>query len=339
VAVHPKGRQYTPLTAYFHPFVIQQENSDYEQLSASFAQIFSNAWLEERLFTVQEFRPEAAYQGVGTALRRARQRGADLMIIGFVPYFYAGHTLDDTAITIQINIYETKSSTLLWTMLQSGRIESKRPDDYIYFMHDFRMTDAPFNKIIRSIAADMAIPLKGWLPSPDTTYGFADNARDMTASLSGVPAQPATDTEAESDLPEDAKTAKTAPAAQAPAADPLRPQVNGVNLDIRFDFDKDTIRPESYPLLDALGESLNSPQLKGRNVIVGGHTDARGDDAYNLALSKRRAQSVKTYLVNKWGIAPELIETVGYGKTRPIAKGTTADDMRRNRRVEIRLAE
>ncbi|MFH1914966.1 MAG: OmpA family protein [Pseudomonadota bacterium] len=339
VAVHPKGRQYRPLTAYFHPFIIQQENSDYAQLSVTFARIFNNVWLEERLFTTQEFRPETTYHGVKTALRQARMRGADLTIVGYVPYFYAGHTLDDTAITIQIDIYETTSGTLLWTMLQSGRIESRLPKDYIYFRHEFRMTDAPFDMIIRSIASDMAIPLKSWLPSPDSNFAFADTARDMTANLTGTPA-PAPSA-AGQELPPEAPATKAPapPTPTGPAADLLRPQVNGVNLDIQFDFDKDTVKPESYPLLDALGEALNSPQLKGRSIIVGGHTDARGDDTYNLALSKRRAEAVKAYLVNKWGVAPAQIETAGYGKTRPIATGATANDMRKNRRVEIRLAE
>ena len=338
VAVHPKGRQYSPLTAYFHSFIIQQENSDSAQLSIAFAQIFSNAWLEERLFTVMEFNPDNTYQGVNTALQRAKRLGADLTIVGFVPYFYSGHTLDDTAITIQINIYDTKSATLLWTMLQAGRIETKRPDDYFYFMHEYRMTDAPFNKIIRAIAADMAVPLKGWLPSPDSNYNFARTASDVTANLTGAPVVvPAATGQ---DLPPD-MSAQTTPAPAAPtgpAADLLRPQVNGVNLDIQFDFDTDTIRPESYPLLDALGEALNTQQLKGRSIIVGGHTDSRGDDAYNLALSKRRANAVKAYLVNKWGVAQDLIEAVGFGKTRPIAAGSTTEAMRKNRRVEIRLA-
>lgn len=340
VAVHPKGRQFSPLTAYFHPFLIQQENSDSAQLSIAFAQIFSNAWLEERLFTIMEFNPDATYQGVNTALQRARRRGADLTIVGFVPYFYSGHTLDDTAITIQINIYDTKSASLLWTMLQAGRIETKRPDDYIYFMHEYRMTDAPFNKIIRAIAADMAVPLKSWLPSPDANYNFASTAGDMTASLTGAPVTVPAANAAGQDLPPDepGRTASAPAAPAGPAADLLRPQVNGVNLDIQFDFDKDTIRPESYPLLDALGEALNSQQLKGRSIIVGGHTDSRGDDAYNLALSKRRANAVKAYLVNKWGVAQDLIEAVGYGKTRPIAQGSTSEDMRKNRRVEVRLA-
>jgi OOP family OmpA-OmpF porin len=335
VSVHPRGRQYRPLTAYFHPFVIQQENSDYAQLSNAFAQIFNNVWLEERLFPILEFQPGVPWQGVKTALERARRRGADLLVLGFVPYFYAGHTIDDTAITIQINIYDTETGTLQWTMMQSGRIEDKLPDDYIYFRHEFRLSDAPFNMIIRDIARDMAVPLKSWLPDPDTEFTFAETPAAVTAGLSGNPAG------MEQDLPADEAGTKGKAAARTAADDgqAIRPDVNGVNLNILFEFDKATIRPASYPILDALGEALNSDDLKGRNIIVAGHTDMRGDAAYNLTLSKQRADAVKEYLVGKWSVQPDLIEAVGYGKSRPITQGQTEEERQKNRRVEIRLAQ
>ena len=334
VAVHPRNKQFRPLTAYFHPFYVQQKSSDYEHVSRAISEIFHNAWMEERLFTVQEYQPGTLYEGLNKALDTARRRGADLLILGMVPYFYDGNTLDDTAITIRINIYNAGNGDLLWSMVQSGRIEDRFPDDYIYFRHEFRLPQGPFNKIVRSIAKDMAVPLKAWLPDPDARYDFADNKQGMTAALTPAPDAPPAGEAApmEVELPKE-DTGKDAQAAT------LRPDVKGVNLDIHFDFDKATIRPESHATLDALGQSLNSPELKGRKVIIAGHTDTRGDEKYNLALSQKRADAVKTYLVDKWHVAPELIETVGYGKSRPISTGTTAADQQRNRRVEVRLAE
>lgn len=341
VSVHPKGKQYRPLTAYFHPFVIQQHNSDYRTLSNSFAQIFHSAWTEERLFPVQEFQTGTPYEGKQMALKRARRRGADLLVLGYVPYFFAGHTMDDTAITIQINIYAAGSGTLLWTMMQSGRIEDKLPDDYIYFRHEHRLPEGPFNKLIRAIAKDMAVPLKGWLPAPDTQFQFAETARDVEANL--VPQPPMQDgmgdddsmeAELEQDLP--------AESGESPADEDgktRRPEVQGVNLDIRFETDRDTFKRKSYLLLDSLGEALTSEELKGKKIIIAGHTDSRGDEKYNLSLSRRRARQVKEYLVNKWGIDPALLQTVGYGKTRPLVDGNTPEAHAKNRRVEIRLAE
>lgn len=341
VAVHPRARQFRPLTAYFHPFVIQQHNSDYAHLSTAFAEIFRNAWMEEELFPVMEFQPGTRYEGLETALATARRRGADLLLLGKVPYFYAGNTVDDSAITIRMEIYAAGTGDLLWSMVQSARIEDRLPDDYIYFRHEFRMPQGALDKIIRAIAKDMAIPLKSWLPSPEAAYRFANNAGEVTAALSPAPtptAAPGATAAPEQNLPPEG-TARNGAAASADGAAVVRPDVKGVNLDIRFDFDKTTIRPDSLHLVDAVGEALQSPELKGRRIIIAGHTDDRGDDAYNLALSKRRADAVKAYLVEKWHVAPERIETAGYGKSRPLSTGTTDADRQRNRRVEIRLAE
>lgn len=334
VSVHPKGKQYRPLTAYFHPFVIQQPNSDYQHLSTTFTDIFHMAWMEERLFPIMEMDRKIKYRGVEQGLEKARRRGADLMVIGYVPYFYAGHTVDDTAITIRVDIYAASSGTLLWTMQQSGRIEEIAPDDYIYFRHEFRMTDGPFNAIIRAVAKDMAIPLKAWLPSPDAEYVFAGNQQEVTANLTSEPSERIR--QPEMDENGSAKGYSTPEEAESQAT---RPQINGVNLDIRFDFDKATIKAESFGKLDALGEALNTPELKGRQIIIAGHTDTKGSKKYNLTLSKKRAQSVKQYLVNKWGIDPATMEAVGYGQSRPLNSGITPEEQLRNRRVEIRLAE
>lgn len=356
VSVHPRGRQYTPLTAYFHPFIIQQENADHTALSASFTQMFFNIWTEERLFSTMELAPGYGYQGYSSALESARRRGADLLVMGKVPYFYDGTTLDDSAVTIQVDVYAAGSGTLLWTMLQSASIEQRDPEDYVYFVHETRMSHSPFSQIVRAIARDMAVPLKAWLPDPDADYPYASTPEAVKAGLSAGPTSGAQ----ERDLPPEtgAATHAAGTPTQTPTGQPARtgdrdkaaetgqagdetprPDISGVDLNVRFDFDKATIKPESHAVLDALGETLNSPEFKGRGIVVGGHTDASGSAAYNLTLSKQRAEAVKAYLVNKWRIAPDLVQAVGFGKSRPLTSGTTAEDRQRNRRVEIRMAD
>jgi len=361
VSVHPKGKQYTPLTAYFHPFVIQQESPDHAALSASFTQIFYNAWTEERLFSTMELAPGYGYQGFSSALESARRRGADLLVIGKVPYFYDGTTLDDSAVTIEVDVYAAGSGTLLWTMLQSSRIEQRDPDDFVIVVHETRMSHSPFNQMIRSIAKDMAVPLKAWLPDPDANYPYASTPQGVK---SGLMAPPPANAQGMDLPPETAQTPSTASSAPRSAAnvsngaqsgegaantnpdgteadgdDTPRPDISGVDLNIQFDFDKATIKPESHAVLDALGETLNSPEFKGRGIVVGGHTDASGNAQYNLNLSKKRADAVKAYLVDKWHVAPDLIQTVGFGKSRPLTAGSTPADQQRNRRVEIRMAD
>jgi len=106
---------------------------------------------------------------------------------------------------------------------------------------------------------------------------------------------------------------------------------------IHFEFNKSTIRPISYPILDDVAYLLQiNPQI--RRVRVEGHTDWIGSDAYNQALSERRANAVRDYLIGK-GIAPDRMMAVGYGESRPIADNNTTQGRARNRRTEFTVVE
>ncbi|WP_428061987.1 OmpA family protein [Brevundimonas sp.] len=108
--------------------------------------------------------------------------------------------------------------------------------------------------------------------------------------------------------------------------------------DVLFDFDKATIRPDAEPALARAAELLKSyPRAQ---VSIGGHTDAKGDDAYNEGLSLRRARAVADRLQ---GPAGRSLKAEGFGERRPVApnvKPDGADDpagRQKNRRVEIRI--
>jgi outer membrane protein OmpA-like peptidoglycan-associated protein len=101
---------------------------------------------------------------------------------------------------------------------------------------------------------------------------------------------------------------------------------------IYFDFNKATIKPISFPLLNEVGQALkDNPTI---HVRVEGHTDSRGGDAYNLNLSQRRAESVRAYLIGR-GIDADRMEARGFGKTMPIADNRTEVGRSQNRRVEF----
>ena len=114
--------------------------------------------------------------------------------------------------------------------------------------------------------------------------------------------------------------------------------------DVLFDFDKATIKPEAASALHNVAEIINT-KGKGRGVRVDGHTDAKGNDAYNQKLSERRAASVKQWLMDKEGLANVRMTTQGFGATKPVAPNTkpdgsdNPDGRQKNRRVEIVLAK
>jgi outer membrane protein OmpA-like peptidoglycan-associated protein len=104
---------------------------------------------------------------------------------------------------------------------------------------------------------------------------------------------------------------------------------------IRFDFDKSEIKPEYRDILNRIAGVLLA--LKGYSISVYGYTDDIGTQAYNLNLSKRRAQAVRDFLVQT-GI-PKIITTQGFGKSDPRVHGDTPQARAANRRVEIGLVD
>jgi len=107
-----------------------------------------------------------------------------------------------------------------------------------------------------------------------------------------------------------------------------------VPSDFSFDVGRANVKPEMRPVLDQFAQGLD-PNM---HVRVIGHTDSTGSDAVNNPLSMDRAQSVRSYLVNK-GVSAGRIDTDGKGSYLPVADNTSPNGRARNRRVEIFLRE
>jgi outer membrane protein OmpA-like peptidoglycan-associated protein len=101
-----------------------------------------------------------------------------------------------------------------------------------------------------------------------------------------------------------------------------------------FDTDKATLRPESFGELQRLIDLLQSRPTM--NISIDGHTDDRGTKQHNATLSKARAATVRTYLIDK-GIDASRLTSAGWGSERPLSKGTTDAIRQRNRRVEFTI--
>ena len=110
---------------------------------------------------------------------------------------------------------------------------------------------------------------------------------------------------------------------------PKYTEEKGVFEDIYFDFDKYDIRPDAKPILESLSDWLikNKPS----KLLIEGHCDERGTSEYNLALGDRRAKATKDYLV-ALGVSSGRIETISYGKEKPICTEATEECWQKNRR-------
>jgi outer membrane protein OmpA-like peptidoglycan-associated protein len=106
-----------------------------------------------------------------------------------------------------------------------------------------------------------------------------------------------------------------------------------IDLEINFEYNSADISAKSLTAVQALGRALTNANLKGSTFVVAGHTDAAGGEAYNQELSERRADSIKRYLVDKYGIVGTDLVTVGYGKSK--LKDPNQPMAEANRRVQV----
>ena len=107
-----------------------------------------------------------------------------------------------------------------------------------------------------------------------------------------------------------------------------------LSADVLFDFDKADLKPAAEQQLNNLLTVVNSKPNAA--VAIEGHTDVRGDAAYNQALSQRRAEAVRAWLIAH-GAAGGRLTATGGGEARPVRTGDTEPDHQANRRVEIRI--
>jgi outer membrane protein OmpA-like peptidoglycan-associated protein len=106
-----------------------------------------------------------------------------------------------------------------------------------------------------------------------------------------------------------------------------------IDLDIQFDYNSAEISKASMPVVQELGKALSDAHLKGSTFMVAGHTDAIGGEAFNQGLSERRADTIKRFLTEKYGINGTDLVAVGYGKSQPKDPNAPLDPI--NRRVQV----
>ncbi|MGD0884759.1 MAG: peptidoglycan-associated lipoprotein Pal [Thermodesulfovibrionales bacterium] len=109
-------------------------------------------------------------------------------------------------------------------------------------------------------------------------------------------------------------------------------EVSGMFADVHFDFDKYDIKDDAKPILKSVADYLiKNPVQK---VLIEGHCDERGTSEYNLGLGDRRAKTTKDYLISL-GVSSSRIDTISYGKEKPLCTEHTEDCWAKNRRAHF----
>lgn len=114
-----------------------------------------------------------------------------------------------------------------------------------------------------------------------------------------------------------------------PPAPPV--QRHTIDLEVLFDTDKHFVKEQYMRRIIEVAEFMRQHPTAVANIE--GHTDSRASDSYNQALSQRRVNAVRKILIERFGIAPDRLNAVGYGESRPIATNDTPEGRQKNRRV------
>lgn len=178
--------------------------------------------------------------------------------------------------------------------------------------------------------------------APTTTEDFIRALRPDTPAANGKPDEKpdekprtrglalGTGGAGEAAAPPPAPPPASAPATTAAAKPKAAPRIS---FQVEFAFNSAELTPKATGILDELGRALTSPDLAAYRFQLTGHTDGVGNPDYNLALSKRRAASVRDYLTRSFAVSPNRLVAIGRGSQQLLDPANPASDT--NRRVEI----
>jgi outer membrane protein OmpA-like peptidoglycan-associated protein len=125
------------------------------------------------------------------------------------------------------------------------------------------------------------------------------------------------------------------PVVEPPPAPAPMPEKICMTLNVEFDFDKSDVKAKYHDVIGKVAEFMK--EYPTTTTVIEGHTDNRGKYEYNIKLSERRADSVRNYLIEKFGIESSRLSTKGYGYTKPVASNDTAEGRQRNRRIDAMI--
>jgi OOP family OmpA-OmpF porin len=117
----------------------------------------------------------------------------------------------------------------------------------------------------------------------------------------------------------------------APAPAPAKEKVT-ITLNVQFDTDKAVVKEKYHDDVKRVADFMK--EFPDTSAAIEGHTDNVASAAYNQKLSEKRANSVRQYIIDKFGIDGSRLTAIGYGMTKPIASNDTEEGRQKNRRVE-----
>jgi hypothetical protein len=163
VLVQPRSAPARMPTAAFFPFRVMQGVEGRDYVGREVGRVFWQTWVRDEVFPIFEFRESMPWRGGRRAVAAARALGADLAVGGEITRVMAGGTVGATRLALRVEIYDTVSGSLVWSMAHAGQLERQFSKDYIFYEEKSHMPADPLYAVATAIAMDLARPVKSWL--------------------------------------------------------------------------------------------------------------------------------------------------------------------------------
>ncbi len=166
VSVRPTTPPNRRLTALFVPFRVTQQMEKPSILGLEVSRQIWQTWLSEKVFPVIEFAENATPYRRDLAMQMAAQRGAQLLIGGYISHYVNGGTSGDSKLSVSLEIWDVNTGQMIWAMGHAGVMEHQFTNDFMLFSAKARMPSDPMWAITQTVSWDMAQEVKLWINPP-----------------------------------------------------------------------------------------------------------------------------------------------------------------------------
>jgi hypothetical protein len=176
IYVRPNIAPTSAPTALMVPLRITQEIRDPVSLSRNLSRTFWQTWLNQKAFSILEYAYDAQPYDPRRALALGKQKGADLIVGGYITHYLDGGHTGSSSVSISIEIWECATGTLLWSLAQAGLLENQNAHDFYLFQIRTRQPVDPPSAILQLLAAETGEVVHGWAHNKPPKRGVLDGA-------------------------------------------------------------------------------------------------------------------------------------------------------------------
>lgn len=186
VYVYPSGDPAVPPKTLFVPFRMTQRMENATVIGTNVSRIVWQSWLQHEVLDTIEFANTNTPYRTDVALALARQRGADMVVGGYVTHILDGGTVSDTVVSISVEAYDVKTGNMIWSMAEGGTMPRSNTSDYLILATKSRMPTDPLAAVISTLGRDMGLKVREWakgIPANTNNNSSKSKAFDVKSDV------------------------------------------------------------------------------------------------------------------------------------------------------------